>query len=222
MDELELSAVALYERYEKRIRDHLRRRYFRGLSPEDLLQAARQGLLEARWRYVESSEPPPPIPFERAVWSYICNYVARQAAFERRAPVDDVRHARSLELLGDYHAGPDRHDFVSGLMDLAEQVHAAAVVDLYARPATRAETSPTPEQQAAARLVDERIAGAIGHLPPEQREVIHSHFLEERTFAEIAAARARDESSVRRLCQRALGNLKQTLADLQSSKRMIG
>jgi RNA polymerase sigma-70 factor, ECF subfamily len=60
---------------------------------------------------------------------------------------------------------------------------------------------------------------AMDTLTPEQREVIHLRFHEDRTSAEVAALTGRTESAVKALQHRALGALARTLGIVRHAER---
>jgi RNA polymerase sigma-70 factor (ECF subfamily) len=69
----------------------------------------------------------------------------------------------------------------------------------------------TPSQRASRREQALLLADALERLPPDYREVIILHGLEELTFPEVAARMGRTPVSVERLWSRALPRLKAAL-----------
>lgn len=221
--DIDCSPEALHERYDPRVRYVASWTRYRGLDHEALVQAGHQGVLEARWRYLESPEPPPSTPFDRAVWSYIRNAITRAAAKQRPRlrRVDDVRHAASLEQLDGYFRTPTEHDLIGGMVDVLGQVASSALAEVYADPDAFAAEAPTPEERAHHRRMLERLAAAIGFLERDERAVVEARHLDDRSFVDIAAALGRSERWVRELHRRALRRLRANLADQRSAQRMV-
>lgn len=72
----------------------------------------------------------------------------------------------------------------------------------------------SPSRTAARREQAVRLANALEKLPPDYREVITLHHLQDLSFLEVAKQMGRTAEAARKLWIRALGQLKQSLGDL--------
>lgn len=70
---------------------------------------------------------------------------------------------------------------------------------------------PSPEEQAAAREVSERLQRALDALPAAERKLLRAHYFEGRTFDEAAASIGLSKSWASRLHARAIESLGKTL-----------
>ncbi len=232
MEPIDFEPRALFERYDARVRFVAGWVRFRHVDIETLVQAGHQGVLECRWRYVESTEPPPATPFDRMVWYYIKAAIERAAHQQRPsrrrrrrgsnsapdqslAPADEA----SATQMEQYHSSPAAHDLLAGMADILDQVQAETLLEVFTEPDAFVSAEPTPEEHAEHRRMREQVAQAIGFLPRNERYVVEAHVLEDRPVAEVAADMQLHERTVRQIYANALRQLKHTLADHSSEQR---
>lgn len=222
--DIDISPEALRERWDGAVRAIVATSYF-GYDFECLVQAGHEGVLKARRRYFESSEPPPNTPFEKAVWWYIRNAVEFAASKERprlrRPRIDEARHDACEEQLEQYTAHPNTHDAVAATADVLGRIAAAALVEYHVDPELFVCDEPTPDVLVERQRARIRVAAAVGFLETSERRVVEARYLDDLTFEQIAARLGFAERWVRELHQRALRRLKETLAEQRTDQRRV-
>lgn len=209
--------AALVERYAElvqRIARHVKRRCPPHVSLGDLIQAGYVGLLEAARAYADGS--PRKTPFDEAVGLYI-----RSAIFDALKEMSSYRHTerarrdRGLLALERKHEQGPSHDALAEKLDYANHLVTVALLEMAAQ--------ATPESDAIAKDVRQRVRAALAHLPHRERALLQAHFFDHREFQDIGPEIGlRDKSELSRLRASALARLAPLLADLRSAVNYTG
>jgi RNA polymerase sigma factor for flagellar operon FliA len=182
---------------------------------DDLVAFAYEGLLDARKRF----DPSRGVQFKSFAYyrvrGAVVDGVRRMAYLPRRAYARlkaaealDLENEALAEARAASAAQPEAEGALRALDGVLGRVAAAYCV------AAGAEEPPAdPEQSALAGELRARVHRALEGLPDQERFLIRGHYLEGRNFDELAVELGLSKSWASRLHTRALGRLRELLAE---------
>jgi RNA polymerase sigma factor for flagellar operon FliA len=216
--------IRQYDAFVRGIVKHLRAQLGIEGDAEDLIASGYEGLLDARMRF----DPTRGVQFKSFAYyrvrGAVLDGVRRMAYLPRRAYAR-LKAAEALDLEGESasearaQAGAEGAtvgvtDVEGGLRGIDGILGRVAAAYCTAASANEEDSEPSnPEHSFLARERRSRVQRALDLLPEQERHLIRGHYIEGRNFDEIAKELGLSKSWASRLHTRALGRLRETLAD---------
>ncbi len=225
MDAAEREFVKEHEAFVRKLASRVLAQFELTTDLEDLVAYGYRGLLEARARF----DPSRGVPFASfahyRVRGAILDGVRQMAYLPRRAheqrkaaeALDRAAEEVAMQRAADPAARADAAAALAAMDEILGKTCAAYVISVVGQ--SKSDSPPLPDEEVIALEAREQVSAVLDVLDPRERALISGHYFEDRTLEEIGAEMGISKSWASRLHSRALGRLREALAEYRRAER---